>query len=93
MTMATNRQKEERTERPITVNCNDKGGIDTIGFEKYLKESISPLYTDAADIPKYIIVDSVPSRCNTHMVKWPHARNFTFYQVYPIQPTLSTLPK
>ena len=45
----------------MTINCNDKGGMDAVEFEKYLKESICSLYTDTADIPKYIIVDSVVS--------------------------------
>ena len=78
MTMAnsTSSQKQEHTERPMTINCNDKGGMDTVEFGKYLKELICPLYKDAADIPKYIIVDSGPSRCNTPTVMWLYARGF-----------------
>ena len=41
----------ERTKRPMTVNCNAKGGMVSVEFKKYLKESICPLYDDAADIP------------------------------------------
>ena len=79
MTMATGRQKEEHTERPMTVNCNDKGGMDTIEFGKYLKESICPLHPVAADIHGsrvYIVVENGPSHCNAPMLTWLQARGF-----------------
>ena len=69
--MTTGRQKEEHIERTMTVNCNEKGRTDTMEFEKYLKELIVPLHTDAADIPgsrSYIVVDNGPSHCNTPML-------------------------
>ena len=37
MTMATSRKKEEFIEHSMTVDYNDKGGMDTVKFEKYLK--------------------------------------------------------
>ena len=70
---------KERTTRPMTVNCNVKGGMDYVEFEKYLKESICLLYPDAADVPGLrvlIIVDSCPGRVNELMLAWLRARGF-----------------
>mmetsp|Transcript_19090 Transcript_19090/g.20553 ORF Transcript_19090/g.20553 Transcript_19090/m.20553 type:complete len:127 (-) Transcript_19090:23-403(-) len=78
-TMITGRQKEERFEGPMTINCDDKGGMETIEFGKYLNESICPLHPDAADIHGsrvYIVVDNGPSHCNAPMLTWLQARGF-----------------
>ena len=51
----------------MIINCNTKGGIDTVEFEKYLKEPICPFYIDAANVPRLrvlIIIDNGPGCCN-----------------------------
>ena len=63
----------------ITVNSNEKGGMDEEQFEKYIFASIVPLYEDACDKPGHrvaILVDSGPGRNNLLMLARLRARGF-----------------
>ena len=42
---------EEERSWPVTFGQNEKGGMDEVEFEKYLINSIVPLYPDAKNIP------------------------------------------
>jgi hypothetical protein len=55
----------------ISVGFNEKGGMDDTKFEKYVKNSIMPLFPDALDIPgKRVLlkVDSRPGQCNVALL-------------------------
>ena len=57
--------------RKISIGLNEKGGMDDDEFEKYLKNSIIPLYPDALDVPGkrvMIKVDSGPGRMNIELL-------------------------
>ena len=57
----------------MTVNYNAKGGMDSVEFEKHLKEFIYPLYPNTADVwglQVLIIADSGPGCCNKTMLAW-----------------------
>jgi hypothetical protein len=56
---------------PVTVGVNEKGGMDSVEFEKYVKNSIVPLFPHAQDEPgKRVIlkVDSSPGCCNIDLI-------------------------
>ncbi len=56
---------------PCTFGLNEKGGMDKDEFEKYLFNSIIPLYPDLNDRPgKRILIkiDSGPGRSNNHLM-------------------------
>jgi hypothetical protein len=62
---------EEQQSFPCTFGMNDKGGMNSVKLEKYMKGSILPLYPDVQDIPgKRVIVkvDSGPGRMNVNML-------------------------
>lgn len=62
---------DTRRELPCTFGMNDKGGMNSVEFEKYIRGSILPLYPDIADTPgKRVImkVDSGPGRMNIEML-------------------------
>jgi len=77
---------------PVTVGMNEKGGMDADEFEKYIKNSIVPLYSDtAADKPGQrvlIKVDSGPGRMNFEMLA--RLRNLGFY-LYPGVPNTTSV--
>ena len=69
----------EVVQRGITFGANAKAGMDNIEFEKYLMESIVPLYPDALDIPGKrvcIIVDSGPGRMQEKMLATLRLKGF-----------------
>ena len=74
--------------RPIQVSygMNEKGGMDEIEFEKYVKNSIIPLYPDACDLPGkrvLIKVDSGPGRLNTELLAELRLLGFYLYPGVP----------
>ena len=44
---------EEERSWPVTFGQNEKGGMDKVEFEKYLLNSIIPLYPDPKNMPGY----------------------------------------
>ena len=63
----------------ITVNSNEKGGMNEEQFEKYMYTSIVPLYENARDeagYPVAVMVDSGPGRMNVVMLANLRARGF-----------------
>lgn len=60
-----------RISLPCTFGMNDRGGMNSVELEKYMRGSILPLYPDIADVPlKRVImkVDSGPGRMNVEML-------------------------
>jgi len=56
---------------PTTFGLNQKGGMNSIELDKYIKQAILPLYPDVADVPgKRVMlkVDSGPGRLNVNML-------------------------
>ena len=54
----------------VSVGLNEKGGMDQAEFEKYIRNSILPLFPDACDLPGkrvMIKVDSGPGRLNVEL--------------------------
>jgi hypothetical protein len=71
---------------PVTVGVNEKGGMDSKEFEKYIKNSIVPLFPYAQDEPgKRVIlkVDSGPSRCNIGLILFLQNLGFILYPGVP----------
>ncbi len=71
---------------PVTVGVNEKGGIDSKEFEKYIKNSIVPLFPHARDEPgKRVIlkVDSGPGRCNINLIMFLQNLGFILYPGVP----------
>ena len=61
----------ERRAFPCTFGMNEKGGMNSVKLDKYLKNSILPLYPDIADVPGKRVamkVDSGPGRMNLDML-------------------------
>ena len=55
----------------MTFGQNEKGGMDEDEFEKYLLNSIVPLYPDAKNMPGNRVllkVDSGPGRMNIRLL-------------------------
>ena len=62
--------EEERT-WPVTFGQNETGGMDEVEFEKYLLNSIVPLYPDAMNMPGHRVilkVDSGPGWMNIRLL-------------------------
>ena len=60
-----------RMSLPCTFGMNEKAGMNSVELDKYMKNSIVPLYPDLEDVPgKRIIVkcDSGPGRMNIEML-------------------------
>ncbi len=56
---------------PVTFGMNEKGGMNSVELQKYMKTAIFPLYPDIADTPgKRVLlkVDSGPGRMNVEML-------------------------
>ena len=51
----------ERDELPMNCGCNEKGGMTEEELEKYLFNSILPLYPDTKDEPGYYVILKVDS--------------------------------
>lgn len=61
----------ERRAFPCTFGMNERAGMNAVELEKYLKNSILPLYPDIQDYPdKRVVlkVDSGPGRLNVQML-------------------------
>jgi hypothetical protein len=70
----------------ISYGMNEKGGMDEIEFEKYIKNSILHLYPDACDVPgKRVIikVDSGPGRLNLELLAELRLMGFYLYPGVP----------
>ncbi len=53
----------------VSIGLNEKGGMDQEEFEKYIHNSILPLFPDACDLPGKCVmikVDSGPGRLNVN---------------------------
>jgi hypothetical protein len=61
----------DRRPLPCTFGMNDRGGMNSVELDKYMRGSILPMYPDIADTPgKRVImkVDSGPGRMNVEML-------------------------
>lgn len=70
----------------VSFGLNEKGGMDEIEFEKYVKNSIITLYPDACDLPGkrvLIKVDSGPGRLNTELLAELRLLGFYLYPGVP----------
>jgi hypothetical protein len=84
---------ERETAQPTVIShsMNEKGGIDEVGFEKYIKNLITHLYPDACNVPgKHVLieVDSRPRQLNTELLA--ELRLLGFY-VYPGVPNTTAV--
>jgi hypothetical protein len=71
---------------PVTFGQNEMGGMDDEKFEKYLMNSIVPLYLNAKDRPgKHVIlkVDSGPGRTNLSLLTKLRLLGFVLYPCVP----------
>lgn len=72
--------------KPVTFGMNEKGGMNDTELEKYLFNSIVPLYPDAEDKPGkrvLIKVDNGPGRKNVQMLAALRDRGFYVYPGVP----------
>ena len=70
----------------ISYGMNEKGGMDEVEFEKYVMNSIVPLYPDSDDVPGkrvMIKVDSGPGRLNARLVARLRLLGFYLYPGVP----------
>jgi hypothetical protein len=77
--------KEERL-FPVTFGQNEKGGMDSNEFKKYVLGSIIPLYPTARDKPGYRVmlkVDSGPGRMNLNLLARLQELGFVIYPGAP----------
>ena len=77
---------KERVSRGVSIGVNEKGGMDEAEFEKYVKNSIMPLYPDALDIPGkrvMVKVDSGPGRLNVSLLAQLRERGWYLYPGVP----------
>ena len=71
---------------PVTFGMNPKGGMDEAEFEKYLSNSIFPLYPDVKDVMgKRVMlkVDSGPGRLNMELLARCRLLGFVLYPGVP----------
>ena len=71
---------------PFTFGINEKGGMDSIEFRKYLFANIVPLYPDAEDIPgKRVIIkcDGGPGRLDWFTLLELRMKGFYLYPTVP----------
>jgi hypothetical protein len=76
----------EATYLGISFGMNEKGGMDEVEFEKYVMNSIVPLYPDSDDVPgKRVMakVDSGPGRLNARLVARLRLLGFYLYPGVP----------
>jgi hypothetical protein len=62
---------KEKQERPCTFGMNEKAGMNAVELNKYIANSILPLFPDMEDVPgKRVLlkVDSGPGRSNIEML-------------------------
>ncbi len=77
---------EEEREVSPTFGMNQKGGMDDIEFEKFIFNSIVPIYPNTADTPgKRVIlkVDSGPGRMNPNLLARLRLLGFVLYPGVP----------
>lgn len=77
---------DEVREWPTTYGMNEKGGMDNTKFEKYIKNSIVPLYPHARDeFGKRVLLkcDSGPGRMNIDLLCWLRREGFILYPSVP----------
>ncbi len=71
---------------PVTFGQNEKGGMDKVEFEKYLLNSIVPLYLDGKNMPGHLVllkVDSGPVRMNIRLLSKLQCLGFILYPGVP----------
>ena len=71
---------------PITFGANEKGGIGSKEFEKFVMESIVPLYLQAKNktgMRVMLEVDSGPGRMNLNLLARLRHLGFIFYPCVP----------
>ena len=76
----------ERQLLGVSIGFNEKGGMDEAEFEKYVSNSILPLYPDARDRPGLRVmvkVDSGPGRINGAMLARLKTRGFYLFPGVP----------
>jgi len=69
-----------------TIGMNNRGGMDTEEFEKYVLNNILRLYPDAADISGHKVIlkcDGGPGRFNETLLGTLRARGFYLYPCVP----------
>ena len=77
---------EEERAWPVTFGQNEKGGMDDVEFEKYLMNSIVPLYPHAKDKKGHrviIKVDSGPGRLSLKLLSKLRLLGFILYPCVP----------
>jgi len=77
---------KEETTLPVTLGVNEKGGMDDGEFSLYLKNSIMPLYPDAApEKGKWVILkcDSGPGRMNINLLADLRSHGFILFPGVP----------
>ena len=71
---------------PVTFGMNENGGMNEEEFEKYLRNSILPLFPDAKDKPGLRVilkVDSGPGRTNLKLLATLRLLGFILYPCVP----------
>ena len=71
---------------PVTFGSNEKGGMDEEEFEKYIMNSIVPLYPNARNRPGHRVmlkVDSGPGRMNLNLLARLRRLGFILYPCVP----------
>ena len=71
---------------PVTFGSNEKGGMDNDEFEKYLMNSIVPLYPHARNRPGHRVmlkVDSGPGGMNLNLLPKLRRLGFILYPFFP----------
>ena len=77
---------EEERAWPVTFGQNEKGGMDDIEFEKYLMNSIVPLFPHAKDKKGHRVllkVDSGPGQLNLKLLAKLRLLGFILYPCVP----------
>ena len=71
---------------PVTFGSNEKGGMDNNDFDKYIMNSIIPLYPNARNRPGHCVmlkVDSGQGRINLNLLARLRRLGFILYPCVP----------
>ncbi len=71
---------------PVTFGANEKGGMDSEEFEKFVMNSIVPLYphaTNKTGMRVMLKVDSGPGRMNLNLLARLRCLGFILYPCVP----------
>jgi len=75
-----------RDDYAATIGCNEKGGMDSEEFLKYLESNVIPLYPDAEDVPgKRVLIkcDSGPGRLDVMTLVMLRLKGFYLFPTVP----------